>query len=154
MIGKTVAGLPPVTDEVRDEAVALLIEQCAALDPAGLARAGRHLHETLVSTPDVDDPAEQARIEADAQEDADQAHRLRSLSWRRHGDGSITGPVPARPARRADPAHRDQRADRPPRPRPAQQRRRPPADPAEADRAAAPRPPPTPAPSPSAAPTR
>jgi hypothetical protein len=80
-----------VTDEVRAEALDLLLEQCAALDPAGLARAGRHLHETLVGTPDVDDPGEQARLEAQAQQEADQAHRLRALSWRRHHDGSISG---------------------------------------------------------------
>lgn len=80
-----------MTQEVRDGAVALLLEQCAALDPAALVRAGRHLHETLVSTPDVDDPDERARIEAEAQEDADRGHRLRALSWRRHVDGSISG---------------------------------------------------------------
>ena len=92
VIGTIVAGLPPVTPQVHDDAVALLLEQCAALDPAALARAGRHLHETLVATPDVDDPAEQAQVEAQTQQaDADQAHRLRTLSWRRHVDGSISG---------------------------------------------------------------
>jgi hypothetical protein len=91
VVGSVLAGLPPVADEVRARAMDLMVEQCASLGPMALARAGRHLHEQLVTAPDVDDPDEQAKVDAEAEQRADDAYRKRSLTWRRHLDGSISG---------------------------------------------------------------
>jgi hypothetical protein len=88
VVGQVMAGLPCVPQRVRRNALDLLLEQCAALEPNALARAGRHLHEQLVTSPDTD---ERARLETDAQERADTAYRRRSLAWQRQLDGSVSG---------------------------------------------------------------
>jgi hypothetical protein len=91
VIAAALRDLPEVPPDVHAAAAGLLVEQAQALDPAALARAGRHLHETLTSEPEVDNPAEAAALDADAQRDADRVHALRSLTWRRHLDGSVSG---------------------------------------------------------------
>ena len=92
VIGQVLTDLPAsVDDDARSRAAGLLVEQCAALDAVALARAGRRLVETLTTEPDTDDPAEQAAVDAEADDRGAATHHARSLTWRTHGDGSVIG---------------------------------------------------------------
>ena len=92
VVGRALAALPAtVDDETRAKATALLVGQCATLDPISLGRAGQQLVEIHTTEPHTDDPAEQARLEAEAEDRGATAHAQRSLTWRTHRDGSVFG---------------------------------------------------------------
>lgn len=90
VIATTMGALPRQVDDepgLRERAEGWLVEQAAALDPVGLAAAGRALHEELtlrVGAVDVDDPAEAARVEAEADR---AAYEQRSITRARHAPG-------------------------------------------------------------------
>jgi hypothetical protein len=77
-------------------AEALLVDQATHLDPTELAACGKLLAEKLTITPDADDPAEKARVEAEAQIRAETAYAQRGLTIRPHHTGleAITLLVP------------------------------------------------------------
>ena len=96
LVAQAVRDFPAVRPAVRAEAVGLLVEQAAVLDPVGLTRVARSLHETLTYLPDIDDPAEAAATLAEAQAAEasaamERALDMRHLTWRRHQDGSVSG---------------------------------------------------------------
>ncbi len=68
VIKRAVAQLPAqASPAVRDQAVEVLAEQAAILCPRDLDRAGREIQQRIVSRfVDVDDPAEAARVSAEA----------------------------------------------------------------------------------------
>ncbi len=83
-----VAALPGLTDEDRTSAARFLLEQCAALTPPELARAGRAVVEALTRTPSRDDPDEAAALDRDqqrAEADAQAAERNDLRVTRRRG---------------------------------------------------------------------
>ena len=121
--------LPLVSADERVWAEAFLREQATLLDAVQLARAGSDLVEKLTRTPDIDDPAEVARLERDA----DRAYRPprwrlpaasrriraslvppgRPVHGRRRGRARAAGQAPAR----------GRRGQGPPQPCPASRRR-------------------------------
>jgi hypothetical protein len=99
VIAAALSALPPVREPVRAAAADLLVEQAGVLDPLGLGNVARHLQETVTTAPDVDDPADAAAVQAEAdaaqaaaaQSAVERARALRHLTWRRHVDGSVSG---------------------------------------------------------------
>ena len=83
-----VAALPGLTDQDRTSAATFLLQQCAALTPPELARAGQAVVEALTRTPSRDDPAEAAALDRDqqrAEADAQAAERNDLRVTRRRG---------------------------------------------------------------------
>ena len=83
-----VAALPGLTDQDRTAAATFLLQQCAALTPPELARAGQAVVEALTRTPSRDDPAEAAALDRDqqrAEADAQAAERNDLRVTRRRG---------------------------------------------------------------------
>ncbi len=93
VIKRAVAQLPAqASPAVRDQAVEVLAEQAAILCPRDLDRAGREIHQRIVSRfVDVDDPAEAARVSAEADRAAADRHAQRSLTLRERRDGMWAG---------------------------------------------------------------
>ncbi len=83
-----IALLPEVTTQDHQAAARLLLDQCAALVPRDLARAGEALFEELTATPSTDDPADAAALDRDharAETEAQAAERNQLQLRRRRG---------------------------------------------------------------------
>ena len=89
VITTTLAALPATAEPaIREQAAELLAEQAAILTPRELTRAGREIHERIAARhADVDDPAEAARLAAEADRDAADRHDRRQVSLRQRRDG-------------------------------------------------------------------
>ncbi len=87
--------LDAVTDDERQQAAGFLLDQATALDPRGLATAGRAVVEHLTRTPTTDDPAEAAALARELAA-ADAGH-TNTLTLRRLPDGSVRGRFTLRP---------------------------------------------------------
>jgi hypothetical protein len=89
-ITQVLDALPATTSaQERGQAEDLLLDQAATLDPGELAACGRVLIEALTTVPDVDDPAEEARLLAEEERAARDQHARRELTVRPRRDGMI-----------------------------------------------------------------